>query len=193
MSSIMLYKGSLGQLRRSGLWGKYAVLLTLLSFAPQEEVLLFYPFEFILNRKDKKMKTTNRTLSLLLAILMIFSLTACFKHKVDVTGLWEQATYTEDTTLGNGKTTVEVEFVIEDQSITITLKTDKETLGEALFEHSLVNDPSFFDTANGIKADYSANQAWWKVCKGGEITSVGVSDLVIADGDHYEFIYTVGF
>jgi hypothetical protein len=88
---------------------------------------------------------------------------------------------------------VEVEFVIEDQSITITLKTDKETLGEALFEHSLVNDPSFFDTANGIKADYSANQAWWKVCKGGEITSVGVSDLVIADGDHYEFIYTVGF
>ena len=139
------------------------------------------------------MKTTNRVLSLLLIVLTISSLTACFKPDVDVAGLWEQATYTEDTTLGNGKTTVEVEFIIEDQSITITIKTDKKTLGEALFEHSLVNDPSFFDTANGIKADYSANQAWWKVCKGGEITSVGVSDLVIADGDHYEFIYTIGF
>ncbi len=139
------------------------------------------------------MKTTNRALSLLLMVLTVFSLTACFKPGVDVTGLWEQATYTEDTTLGKGNTTVEVEFVIEDQSITITLKTDKETLGEALYEHSLINDPSFFDTANGIKADYSANQAWWKVCKGGETTNVGVSDLVISDGDHYEFIYTVGF
>lgn len=124
---------------------------------------------------------------------MIFSLTACDGHKVDVTGLWEQATYTKDTTLGNGKTTVEVEFVIESQSVTITIKTDKETLGEALFEHSLINDPSFFDTANGIKADYSANQAWWKVCKGGEVTNVGVADLTLSDGDHYEIIYTIGF
>ena len=139
------------------------------------------------------MKTTNRALSLLLAILMIFSLTACFKHKVDVTGLWEQATYTKDTMLGKGKTTVEVEFVIEDQSITITLKTDKETLGEALYEHSLINDPSFFDTANGIKADWNTNQAWWKVCKGGQMTMVGIDELILADGEHYEIIYTIGY
>ena len=110
-----------------------------------------------------------------------------------VTGLWEQATYTADTTIGKGKTTVEVEFVIEDQSITITLKTDKENLGEALYEHSLINDPSFFDTANGIKADWNANQAWWKVCKGGEMTMAGVNDLILAEGDHYEFIYTIGY
>lgn len=140
------------------------------------------------------MKTTNRALSLLLAILIIFSLTACISITPDAPpNIWDNATYTEDTTLGNGKTTVEVEFVIEDQSITITLKTDKETLGEALFEHSLINDPSFFDTANGIKADWNTNQAWWKVCKGGEMTSVGVTDLTLSDGDHYEFIYTVGF
>jgi hypothetical protein len=124
---------------------------------------------------------------------MIFSLSACFKHKVDVTGLWEQATYTEDTTLGKGKTTVEVEFVIEDQSITITLKTDKETLGEALYEQKLIDDPFFFSTANGITADWNANQAWWKVCKGGEMTMVGVNDLTLTDGDHYEFIYTIGY
>ena len=139
------------------------------------------------------MKTTNRVLSLLLVILMILSLTACFKHKVDVTGLWEQATYTKDATLGNGKTTVEVEFVIEDQSITITLKTDKETLGEALYEHSLINDPSFFDTANGIKADWNENQSWWKVCKGGQMTMVGIDELILEDGEHYEIIYTIGY
>ena len=141
----------------------------------------------------EKMKNTTRTLSLMLVVILAISLTACGGHKVDVTGLWEQATYTADTTIGKGATTVQVEFVIEDQSITITLKTDKKNLGEALYEHSLINDPAFFDTANGIKADWNANQAWWKVCKGGEMTMVGVNDLTLTDGDHYELIYTIGY
>ena len=139
------------------------------------------------------MKKTNRALSLVLILALALSLTACFKPSIDVTGLWEQANYTKDTTLGKGATTVEVEFVIEDQSITITLKTDKTTLGEALYEHKLIDDPSFFSTANGIKADWNANQSWWKVCKGGEMTSGGVSDLTLTNGDHYEIIYTIGF
>lgn len=136
---------------------------------------------------------TNRILSVALILALVFSLTACWKPSVDVTGLWEQATYTKDTTLGKGATTVEVEFVIEDQSVTITLKTDKTTLGDALYEHGLIDDPSYFVTVNGITADWNANQAWWKVCKGGEMTSVGVSDLTLTNGDHYEIIYTIGF
>lgn len=139
------------------------------------------------------MKNTTRTLSLILVVILAISLTACGGNKVDVEGLWEQATYTADTTLGKGATTVEVEFVIEDQSITVTLKTDKENLGEALYEQGLINDPAFFDTANGIKADWSANQSWWKVYKSGEMTMVGVNDLNLTDGDHYEFIYTIGY
>lgn len=139
------------------------------------------------------MKTTNRVLSLALILALVFSLTACFKPDVDVTGLWEQATYTKNTTVGKGATTVEVEFVIEEQSITITLKTDKTTLGEALYEHDLINDPSFFDTANGIKADWNVNQSWWKVCKGGEMTMVGIDELTLTNGDHYEIVYTIGY
>ena len=139
------------------------------------------------------MKNTPRALSILILLTLAFSLTACFKKEVDVTGLWEQAIYTSDTTLGKGATTVEVEFVIEDRSITITLKTDKTTLGEALYEHNLINDPSFFDTANGIKADWDANQAWWKLCKNGQMTNHGVDKLTLTNGDHYEFIYTIGF
>ena len=136
---------------------------------------------------------TNRVLSIALILALVFSLTACWRPSVDVTGLWEQATYTKDATLGNGATTVEVEFVIEDQSVTITLKTDKTTLGDALYEHGLTDDPSYFTTANGITADWNVNQAWWKVCKGGELTSVGISDLTLTNGDHYEIIYTIGF
>ena len=139
------------------------------------------------------MKNTSRALSLLVILTLILSLTACFNKSVDVTGLWEQATYTKDATVGKGATTVEVEFVIEDQSITITLKTDKTNLGDALYEHKLLNDPTYFDTANGIKADWNANQAWWKVCKNGAMTSAGVGELTLTNGDHYEIIYTIGF
>ena len=137
---------------------------------------------------------TNRVLSLLLIVLTIFSLTACFKITPDAPeNIWDVATYAEDTTLGNGATTVEVEFVIEKQSVTITLKTDKENLGEALYEHGLIDNPSYFVTANGITANWNANQAWWKVCKGGEMISTSVSELTLANGDHYEIIYTIGF
>lgn len=139
------------------------------------------------------MKNTNRALSLLLALLIAFSLTSCFKNEVDVTGLWENATYTSDTTLGNGKTTVTVDCVVEEQKITFTIKTDKATLGEALVEHDLVDDGTFFSTFNGMTADYTANQSWWKVCKGGEMTSVGIAELTLTNGDAYEIIYTVGF
>lgn len=139
------------------------------------------------------MKKTTKLLSLLLAVMLIFSMTSCFKKGVDVTGLWEDATYTKDTTLGGGAKTIEVKFSIEEQSITVTLKTDKDTLGDALYEHSLINDPSFFDTANGIKADYNVNQAWWKVTKDGKTTAVGVGELTLTDGDHYEITYTIGF
>ena len=153
----------------------------------------FILLNLLLNRKDKNMKTTNRALSLVLILALALSITACFKPSIDVTGLWEQANYTKDTTLGKGATTVEVEFIIEDQSITITLKTDKTTLGEALYEHKLIDDPSFFSTANGIKADWNTNQAWWKVCKGGQMTMVGIDELILADGEHYEIIYTIGY
>ncbi len=128
-----------------------------------------------------------------MALMLIFSMTACLKNDTDTAGLWDTATYTEDTTIGQGEKTVQVEFIIEDKSVTVTIRTDKETLGEALYEHSLVNHPSFFDTANGIKADYNENQAWWKLCKGGEVSNVGISELRLTDGDHYEIIYTVGF
>lgn len=139
------------------------------------------------------MKNTSRALSLFIILTLIFSLTACFKPNVAPETLWDQATYKENTTLGNGTTTIEVEFVIEDRSVTITLKTDKSNLGDALCEHSLIDDPSYFVTANGITADWDANQAWWKVCQDGQVTNHGAGNLTLTNGDHYEIIYTVGF
>ena len=92
-------------------------------------------------------------------------------------------------------------MVAENQKITLTVNTDKENLGDALFEHSLINDASFFDTVIGIKADYSENEAWWKLCElkteNGEeksvMLSVGAKDAPLTDGVRYQLIYTVGY
>ena len=139
-------------------------------------------------------KTIKSFVSFALLFAFILTLTA-FQKGVDVKGLWEKATYTKDTTFGNGATTVMVEVKVEEQSVTFTIKTDKTTLGEALMEHGLIaGDVGQFGlyvkVVNGITADYDIDQSYWAFTKNGEMMMTGVDMTNIADGDHYELVYT---
>ena len=134
--------------------------------------------------------TAVKSLSIIIAILCIFSLVACSQSKVDATGLWGNATYLSDTTIGNGQKTIFVDIEVTEQKITLTIKTDKKTLGEALYEHNLINDPTFFDTLNGMKADWDKDSAYWAFYKGQEMMNIGVGDEVIEGGEQYRFVYT---
>lgn len=112
--------------------------------------------------------------------------------------LWANAIYKTDKELGNGAKTIQVEIKAGDKSITLTLKTDKGILADALLEHNLVSGTTsaatglYIDTANGIKADWSVDESWWKVTKNGVMTS-GVSSTNIADGEHYELTRAIGY
>lgn len=135
------------------------------------------------------MKTMTRVALVVLALLTVISLVAC--ADVEKTGVWEDATYTSDKTFGNGDKTVMVEVVAEEQSITFTLKTDKETLADALIEHALVEGEDgayglYIKKVNGITADYDIDQTYWSLSKNGEMLMTGVSSTAIADGEHYE-------
>lgn len=139
-------------------------------------------------------KTIKSFVSGALLLVMILTLVACQKG-VDVTGLWEKATYTKDTTFGKGATTVMVEVKVEEQSVTFTIKTDKTTLGAALLEHDLIaGDESeyglYVKVVNGITADYDVDQSYWAFTKNGEMMMTGVDGATIADGEHYELVYT---
>ena len=110
-------------------------------------------------------------------------------------GVWANATYTEDTELGEGAVTVKVEVKAEDKSVTFTLHTDKTILGDALLEHSLVaGDESeyglYVKVVNGMTADFDVDQAYWAFYKDGEMMNTGVDGATIADGEHYELVYT---
>ncbi len=135
------------------------------------------------------MKTASKILTVILLVTIVMSMAAC-GNKVDREGLWENATYVKDTTVGDGEKTVKCDVVVGENSITITVKTDAATFGEALYENELINDPSFFDTCNGIKADWNKDQAYWAFYNGENYMDVGVDKATISGGEHYRLVYT---
>lgn len=111
--------------------------------------------------------------------------------------VWDTAEYTEDAELGEGDVTVNVEVKAEDKSVTLTLHTDKDTLGAALQENSLVSgDESEFGLyikfVIGMEADYDKDGTYWALSKDGEYLMTGADSTPIEDGGHYELTRTAG-
>lgn len=97
-----------------------------------------------------------------------------------------------------GSKTVTVTVVHKDGSEKVfTCKTDAEFLGTVLVDEGIVVGEYgefglFFNTADGETADYSVDGGWWQVFIGEESAMVGADQIVIADGDTFSLVYTVG-
>lgn len=140
-------------------------------------------------------RTIKTTLSILLALLFTLSLLSC--NTVEKTGVWENATYRKDMEFGDGSKTVVVEVKAEDQLITFTVHTDKNTVGEALLEHDLIAGEEseyglYVKTVNGIVADYDTDQAYWAFYIDGEYAMSGVDTTEITEGATYQLAYAKG-
>ena len=112
-----------------------------------------------------------------------------------LTGVWADAIYTENKEFGEGAKTIKVEVVAEDISVTFTINTDAETLGEALTENSLIEGENgayglYIKKVNGILADFDVDQTYWSLSKDGEYLMTGADSATIADGEHYELTRT---
>lgn len=140
-------------------------------------------------------KAVKSTVSLLLAFIFIFSLAACTQDKVDAEGLWKDADYVQDTSFGDGAKTVKVEVEVEERSVLFTVKTDKATVGEALFEHGLIAGEEgqyglYLKVVNGITADYDVDQSYWAFYINGEYAMTGVDGTPIDENATYKLAYT---
>ena len=98
-----------------------------------------------------------------------------------------------------GSKTIVLEVVHKDGSTKdFTIHTDAEALRAALEqEEGLIagSDSEYglmVETVDGEKADWSVDQSWWCLTKDGVMLDTGVDSTMIADGDHYEFTYTIG-
>ena len=129
--------------------------------------------------------------SLIFILVMSLMLSACGGTK----SVWEDATYTENTELGEGATTFYLDVKAEDKTVTLTLNTDKTNLADALTELGLVSGEDgafglYVKTVNGILADYDIDGYYWGFNKNGESMLVGVSGETIEAGAHYELVRT---
>lgn len=136
----------------------------------------------------------KKTVSIALLFICIFSLVAC-GNSVDKTGLWENATYLQDTEFGEGAKTVTVEVKVEEQTVTFTINTDKKTVGEALVENKLVEGDQdtyglYIKKVNGITADYDIDQSYWAFYINGEMAMTGVDSTDIDENAIYRLEYT---
>ena len=100
---------------------------------------------------------------------------------------------------GDNEAKVHATFTVVDadgNSTDIDLEVaDGEKLSDALAEAGVINqdeaDAGFVTTVNGQTADYNTDGAWWCLTDAdGEMTTVGVADIELHDGDSYAFTYT---
>ena len=97
-----------------------------------------------------------------------------------------------------GSKTITVTVVHKDGSEKVfTCKTDAEYLGTVLVDENIVVGSYgefglFFDTADGEKADWNVDNGWWQVLIGEEAAITGADQIVIADGDTFKLVYTIG-
>jgi hypothetical protein len=140
------------------------------------------------------MKTTiKQSLSLLFALLFVVCLVSC--NTVDKTGVWENATYRKDMEFGKGDKVVVVEVKAEDQMVTFTINTDKDTVGAALLEHELIDGEEsqyglYVKVVNGMVADYDVDQSYWAFYIDGDYAMTGVDTTEINEGATYQLEYT---
>ena len=97
-----------------------------------------------------------------------------------------------------GAKTVTVQVIHSDgTSKDFTVETEEAYLGPVLVSEGVVEDNQgpyglYFFTADGETADEGA-QEWWKLTKDGEMVNTSADATPIADGDHFELTFMVGY
>lgn len=131
-------------------------------------------------------------LSLVLIVAMALTFSACGNNDSD--------TNTTTTTQASGEAKKEVSFVFKvvdldgnEKSFDIT--TTATTVGEALVAEKLISGTEgdyglMVDTVNGIKYDYTADDAYWAFYVNGEMAMSGVDTTDVVEGTTYSFVAT---
>ncbi len=145
-------------------------------------------------------KQFKKLLSLIVCIVLVAAIalftTACNDNKDDTgttTPPETSSSQAESTELGQGDT--KFTFIVTDadgKNTTFQIKTDKETVGEALMELKLIEGEEgpygiYVKTVNGITYDYDKDQKYWAFYEGDNYGAQGAELTQIKDGATYSF------
>lgn len=145
------------------------------------------------------MKHTNKKhISLLLCMMLIvamaFITTGCGKDNPEdlyIPGEITPGVYEDLASVGEGKTQFDLMIVdLEGNETILEINTDKETLGDALLEYSIISGEMgeyglYVKTVNGITADYDVDQTYWALYIEGEYATSGVDTTKLEAGKTY--------
>ena len=111
-------------------------------------------------------------------------------NSIEKVGLWENATYLEDTEFGQGSRKLIVEVKADNQTVKFTVHTDEQTVGAALLANNLIDGEAgayglYVKVVNGITADYDIDQSYWAFYIDGEYAMSGVDTTDISEGSVY--------
>lgn len=154
----------------------------------------------------------KKSISVLISLLLILTFTACGNDVTESpagenttlssedttageSGIWANALYTEDTTLGEGAVTIYLSVITPEKTVKFIINTDKTVLGDALSEVNVIEGEEgpygvYIKKVNGISAVYETDGAYWSVSVDGQTAVTGVDSIGIADGGKYELTYT---
>ena len=176
--------------RRVEIPERQAILYQNVASADKDEVIFFK--NLIQGENIMKKQLFVRWLSFLLCFVLIaataLTITGCSEKK----DAYETVVLTGGE-LGEGQKTFD--FTVVDASgkeTAFVIKTDKETVGDALLEQKLIaGDPGdyglYVKKVNGIVADYDVDKSYWAFYENGEYAMTGVDQTKITDGSAYAF------
>ncbi len=151
-------------------------------------------------RRNEKMKMTaiKKVLSLILSIVLIAAMallaSGCNGNNENIGGTpSENSAAVESTEIGVGAKQFTFTVIdLEGRQTVFLVKTDKETVGEALLENNLIAGEQgdfglYVKTVNGITVDYDIHKKYWAFYEGDKYAAKGVDQTPITEGAAYSF------
>ena len=129
----------------------------------------------------------KKILTMLLIMTMAVSAVACGKKEAPA----ETKVYDDGAVIGEGADSFELTVVnTAGEEATFEVKTDKETVGEALLEYEVIAGEDgqyglYVKTVNGETVDYDKDGKYWAFYINGEYGMTGVDVTEIVEGDSY--------
>lgn len=134
------------------------------------------------------MKKIVSSMSIVALLLVCLIFVGC-QAEPQMTGIWADATYSADTALGEGATTMTVVVSAEDKEITFTINTDKSMVAEALLEHNLIEGADgMYTVVNGMTADYNVDQTYWAFYENDAYANQGMDTTTIDPAVTYKLV-----
>ena len=140
----------------------------------------------------------KKLFAILLALVLALSLAACGARQTEVTGAVSPVKVSDGDTLGQGKTTFRVTITnIDGESITITVHTDEETVGEALQKLGVIEGEEgdygiYIKSVNQETHDYDKDGTYWSFYVDGEYAAAGADMTAIDPAVTYAFVAEKG-